>query len=406
VKFPRKGRVMLLLMVSSGMYLGRMAGQNKEKLEPPPDTMRVCKANFCETLTWAKDHYDAVPDGSSRPTDRYTIDHWANIISMNVIGKDSDGREMTASLMGTLAADHVEAGRVYITGYEPGSFTATWKPGSASGSVAAYLKAKAEAGAKADERRALQRPHRVNNILIPPGASDAFASLPDDVRAILLPEHPLSSSDAMRPCDNAKEDDKGSTGVYDPILALEIGRFALRRGEYLRGRCWLSQSAAIDYNSRAVVIYGVLNLMGWAVPKDPALAFRYFDGVFKTRDPWAIYFMEQAFLNGNGVTKNLAKAGEFDTYLMLHDDGVKLFKLIGADDLAVEWRVERAEAMGNASSRLVSTCTRGPHTNTRTGAITYQDNCTTDNVVDDEALQRKLDAIDQKYRDEGLIIEE
>lgn len=136
-------------------------------------------------------------------------------------------------------------------------------------------------------RMSAQDQRRINGILVPAGAADIFATYPDDVRAILLPEHPLSGRDAMLPCDVEKEwkvDGSGSD-VKDGVLSLEIGRYALRRGEFARGACWIAHSAFMDHeNPRAMVIMGILNLMGWYVPRNPERAFPFFDGEFQTHD--------------------------------------------------------------------------------------------------------------------------
>ena len=248
-------------------------------------------------------------------------------------------------------------------------------------------------GQQNDEQRSSYAPHRVNGILVPAGASDVFASYPDDVRAILLPEHALLPKDAMLPCDDTKEDDKG-TGVDDPIVALEIGRFALRRGEFARGHCWINHSAYLNGNSRAVILLGVIHLMGWLGPKDPALAFKYFDGGgFKQRDPWAIYFMEQAFMTGNGVPKNTAKAAEFDSYLMTHDDGQALFMMIGSDDAAVMRRYQEISALMDPPTKSVTHCYQVGPNSTVPGAPKNQ-RCEQVDEVDSNALQRQLNQID------------
>lgn len=230
----------------------------------------------------------------------------------------------------------------------------------------------------AEERRvAVSQPHRVNGILVPAGAADIFATYPDDVRAILLPEHDLAWKDAMLPCDVEKEwkVDGSGTDIKDGVLSLEIGRFALRRGEFARGACWINHSATVDYqNPRAMVIMGILHMMGWYVPKDPQHAFRFFDGEFQTHDAWALYFVEQCYINGTGVAKNIPRAGQIDSYLMTHDDGQAVFKKIGADDENVQYRAAQLKGlMTDQHETAKETCKMVPVA----GTGTVRQECTT-----------------------------
>lgn len=409
MKYPRWGRVLPLLLMCSCVYAGRMAGENKGD-QTPPKNMQVCIQATCEEAVWAGDHYEGHQNGAL--TIRYWIKSWqADKVELSMkSAKAADGvYPVEGTMTGTIAADGVSVkGGTFnwrIGNSQSGTmmFSLAWINPSASAKVGGNAgqpqpsrRAPSNSG---DESRTFgSGAHRVNGILVPAGASDVFASFPDDVRAILLSDYALSSADAMRPCDDAKEDDKNNTGVYDPVLSLEIGKFALRRGEYLRGRCWINHSAVLNANPRAVVLLGVMFEMGWTFPKDPARAFQYFDGGgFKQRDPWAIYFMEQAFRTGNGVPKNPGKAAEFDSYLMTHDDGQALYAMIGADDAAVVWRAARMKAIADAPTKPSSTCSNQPTTNTQTGAIVYKNVCNTTYGTDQDALQRELDEIDRKY---------
>ena len=242
-----------------------------------------------------------------------------------------------------------------------------------SSSAVAFLRA-AEAKEVADAK---DQRRRVNGILVPAGAADIFASYPDDVRAILLPEHALSLKDAMLPCDVEKEwkQDGSGSDIKDGVLSLEIGRYALRRGEFARGACWINHSAYEDHeNPRAMVILGILHLMGWYVPKDPQHAFRFFDGEFQTHDAWALYFVEQCYINGTGVAKNIPRAGQIDSYLMTHDDGQAVFRMIGADDENVQDRAARLKGLMTAEHETPKeTCKMVPVA----GTGTVRQECTT-----------------------------
>jgi len=419
VQCPRWGRGMLLLLLSSCVFPGRMAGQTGPRNIDPPEKFRFCVRGAdggkesCETDSWVEDHY--IVEGSRDELDYVIITQWSGgkfvirrnyrfVMPGNVSTRGMDPNTwMECSGQIAASGDRTEHG--VISGpMNEGTCSLTWDPRSSSRAIAKSVVERQETAAlwaKENERIRMAfagaPAHRVNGILVPAGASDVFASYPDDVRAILLPEHPLTL-DPTRPCDDSKEDDTG-TGVTDPVAALEIGRFALRRGEYKRGHCWINHSAYLDKNPRAMTLLGVIHLMDWG-SKDPQKAFRYFDGEFQTHDLWALYFVEQCYKNGVGVEKNVMRASQIDTALMMRDDGQQLFLMIGMDDAAVAWREKRAAAILDAPTTPKSTCTRGPVTNPRTGAITYQETCNTTYETDQEALQRQLDRIDQQYQNQ------
>jgi hypothetical protein len=397
--------VTLFPSLSSCLLAPRMFAQDAPA---PPQKMRFCsiapdakRTTVCETLTWAQDHYDGVVDGSSEAVDRLRIKQWSKgSVTLSVSTDVGGGGEQTMFCSGRMApaGDRIEGGT--ISGpMNAGSCTLAWNAAASSPAIAAFV-ARHPYGEEAPESTVVRvdAGHRVNGIFVPTGATDIFASYPDDVRAILLPEHPLSLKDAMLPCDNEKESQVNGAGsdLKDGTLSLEIGRYALRRGEFERGHCWINHSASVDYqNPRAMVIMGVINLMGWARPKDPQLAFRYFDGEFQTHDAWALYFVEQCYINGTGVAKNIPRAGQIDAYLMTHDDGQAIFKMIGADDEAVQYRAARLKAlMTDHSETAEETCKMVPVA----GTGTVRQECTTSPVSDDgKAQQNDLDAIDKKY---------
>jgi hypothetical protein len=386
---------------------GLPMGMSPQVAPGPPQKLRFCAigeddkhTTVCENLTWARDHYDGVVDGTTQVAEKFTITKWDRVVMLDSTPMSPDGKEMHNRLLGTIAetGDRIDNGALFGNGFEAGTFSATWKAGSVSSSAVAFLRA-AEAKEAADAK---DQRRRINGIVVPAGAADIFATYPDDVRAILLPEHELSWQDAVRPCDAEKEDKVNGAGtdIKDGVLSLEIGRFALRRGEFARGFCWINHSAYLTQgNPRPMVILGILNLMGWYFPKNPQRAFHYFDGEFQTHDAWALYFVEQCYINGTGVAKNIPRAGQIDSYLMTHDDGQAVFKMIGADDENVQYRAERLKAlMTDHSETAKETCKTVPVA----GTGTVRQECTTSPISDDgKALQRDLDAIDKKHPDQS-----
>jgi len=398
--------VTIVPLLSSCMLMPRMSAQHASA---PPQKMRFCaiatdskRATVCETLTWARDHYDGVVDGYSAVSDVYSIKQWSNGYVILAASPDSGDVKQTMFCSGRIASsgNRIEDGTIYGE-TNAGTCTLAWNPASASPAIAAFA-SQHPYGEEAPQVVRVDAGHRVNGIFVPDGASDLFATYPDDVRAILLPEHPLSLKDAMRPCDAEKEfrQDGAGTDIKDGTLSLEIGRFALRRGEFARGACWMNHSATVDYqNPRAMVILGIINMMGWYVPKDPHRAFTFFDGEFQTHDAWALYFVEQCYINGTGVAKNIPRAGQIDSYLMTHDDGQAVYKMIGADDEGVQYRAARLKAlMTDHHETAKETCKMVPVA----GTGTVRQECTTSPVSDDgKALQNDLDAIDKKYSNQA-----
>jgi hypothetical protein len=96
--------------------------------------------------------------------------------------------------------------------------------------------------------------------------------------AVLQPEFPLSPELHELPCD--------SQGNVTGNEALEIGRYALRAGEFLRGRCWLERGARTK-NIRANEVPAISYLMGWGVKQNQAVGFLWILNLWKSsRDLW------------------------------------------------------------------------------------------------------------------------
>ena len=368
-------RLFLLCFLSALM----VSAQSGLRTVYPPEKLRFCASAIndngesCETDTWTGDHYAV--DGSKDELDSFAITQWSGgKVVMRRYFRMDDGTH--TSLMGTNinpqlwmdctariapSGDHTEAGTLKGPMNE-GTCRFTWDPRSSSREIANVVAVQIQAAAREAQIQAhikaiaaASPEHRVNGILVPAGASDVFASYPADIRAILRQENPLTE-DPMTPCDSSKEDDTG-TGVNDPVAALEIGKFALRRGENERGECWINHSGYLDKNPRAVVLIGVCFLMGWGLPQDAKRAFRYFDGEWaENHDAWAMYFAEQGYINGNGVAKNISRAGQIDGSLMMSDAGREIFSLIGSDDENWMRRAQNIREVMNPDTKTVTRC--------------------------------------------------
>ena len=342
------GRLFIFLLLLSRMAATAIHAQQDTAVPGLPQQMRIC-TGVCETLTWVGDHYDGVQDGETKPRDRFTVTQWGHVFSLDSKVRAEDGKDYDVSWTGVVApsGDRTESGHMQF-GFTNADFTATWKPGSASASAAAYLRRIAP----------IEGSHRSTthpNILLPAGAAEAYASYPDDVRAILMPGTTLTHEDAARPCDDAREDDRDNTGVYDAGLALEIGKFALRNGEFRRGRCWINHSAVLNQNPRAVVLLGILHLMGWTVPKDGDRACRNFSAEYRSGDPWAAYFLDRCYREGLGGRVNMTFAGQIETSALLSDDAQRMFNLIDSDDLEKR-RQKELDALARDPAIFYKTC--------------------------------------------------
>lgn len=343
------GRLLVFLLLLSRMPAPAIHAQQNTAVPGPPQQMRIC-TSLCETLTWAGDHYDGVPDGETKPRDHFTLRQWDSVFVLGSTLRAADGKDYDTSLVGTIAAsgDHTDAGVMQVD-FTHVDFTATWKPGSASTSAVAYLHRIAPLD---ESHRSKTHP----NILLPPGAAEVYASYPDDIRAILMPGIHLTQEDAALPCDDAKEDDRDNTGVINAGFALEIGKFAWRNGEYLRGRCWINHSAVLNQNPRAVVLLGLMHLMGWTVPKDGDRACHNFSAEYRSGDPWAAYFLDRCYREGLGGRVDMRYAGQIETSALLSDAAQRMFDLIDSDDIEKR-RQKELDALQSDPAIFYKTCT-------------------------------------------------
>jgi hypothetical protein len=193
------GRLLFFLLLLSRMDATAIHAQQDATISGPPQQMRICVAHLCETLTWAGDHYDGTPDGEKKPREQFVLKRWDGVFVLESTGRAEDGNDRDLDLTGAIASsgDHVDAG-LGTVGLKHFDFTATWKPGSASASAAAYLRRIAPID---DSHRSKTHP----NILLPPGAAEVYASWPDDIRAILMPggasPHARGCWAALRRCE-------------------------------------------------------------------------------------------------------------------------------------------------------------------------------------------------------------
>jgi hypothetical protein len=348
---------LLLPSCSSRMYLSAQTGA---RAVDPPTHLQVCpypdeSPQLCDPLEWVGDHY-AVHAYPGWKDHIYLLVEWSNG-NVTLAVPNFENKSHVAAFKGQIAAsgDHIINGTISGIGRKPQAFTSMWFPRFESADIAKYLAANkpdiAVEEAKSEIVDVAGGPsHRVNGINIPSGATDVFATYPADVRAILLPDYKIGKDDAMRPCDDSTEDDT-STGITDPLLALEIGKFALRRGEVSRGHCWINHSAYLNKNPRAITLLGVIHLMDWGT-KDPKKAYNYFSSQYEKHDVWALYFLEQCWLYAIGTDKDITRAAKIDAYLMTTD----IYSQIGSDDQNVVDRAANLQKMMNPNTKTVTNC--------------------------------------------------
>jgi TPR repeat protein len=208
-------------------------------------------------------------------------------------------------------------------------------------------------------------------------------------RPILQPSFELNRQDAMQPCDETKDEDRQD--VKNADLAVEIGKFALRRGEHGRGYCWINHGAFAG-SIRAQVLLGVIHLMGWRGPIDNRLAYRFFDGAYFKRDPWAAYFLDRCYREGIGTAVNNHFSLQIESSALLGDEAQRVLKSIGADDLEKQRQAELA-ALSSDSDIYYKICD-GAKTKQQNSMGEFQ-HCS--NEVNQKLLQEKTNEINDKY---------
>lgn len=334
-----------------------------------PKKMRLC-ATICETLTWSSDHYDGVPDGSSKVTEIFRLKGFGAMLIMvghpNGVDEDDDDETLSGSI--AASGDHLDAG-VLMHNYVNTKFTATWStaPDNFVTDIPAFHRSKT-------------RP----SILLPPGASEAYASWDDQTRAILMDgdsiseESTLQLNDATKPCG-------GADSVTDAHLALQIAKYAYRANEIERGNCWAARAAAL-HNVRAEVLIGLGWSTGWQGRVDLVRTCRTMQTVGE-RDGWAMHILKECYDNGSvpGFTKDDPEVGKVAQWLEANGGGVD--RIIGSDDIEARREAERQELIDHPPMTDIE------HSCTNPGVPCQQ----VERVVDQNELDRELDAINHRY---------
>ncbi len=372
-------------VVLCGVFLPVAPGQ--EDLAPPK-TARFCniEAKECDTLTWAGEYYEGRKDGETKVSARFWIKRWEKD-AVEMEGKTAyavqNGFPLEAFFHAKIAPDgaSLQGGtyewRVGYGSSGTGTFTLTWNK-TASNAMSDMGAAQFQA-----PRHSKTNP----NILLPPGAADVYASYPDVVRAILLPESPLLQTDAQREC-------RDSAGT-DAATALEIARYAYRKGDMKRGDCWLL--SAMGFGSvRAKVIDATTFLYGWqGTTKDQPRGFGILKGNLGTRDPWDIWLLTQCYIDGTGTPKDAHQAAILTSYTLTHDDVYNVSQMVGADDAQLVAEFQRLSVFMSPPTTSKTDCHMEP-ANDGSGAMKKR--CTTSSVVDEKAMQRQLDNVNQNYQ--------
>jgi hypothetical protein len=357
--------------------------QTDQTFDGPPSVMRICANNSCDILTWTDDHYEGRADGATTITARFWITNWgADLVLFT--GKTAKAVDGIFPLEETFTGKISPGGgsiincqlyiRIGYSGWRRQAliYTVTWDKRLSNEAKVSDISVYRTA------RRSATHP----NILLPPGASEEFASYPDYMRGILQHDNPLSPARAKLPCNTTVE--------VSAVEALEIGKFAYRVADFSRGHCWVKRSADMG-NVRAKVLLGASALMGWGTPKDGDAAFHYFVGADGHQDVWNVYFLEKCNEEGIGTPVNKQKAAQLDAWLMMRSGGQNLFLAIGADDIEKVKIYKRGLLLMNPPMKSGATiCDSTP-----SRMSPAPPSCHTDKVVDQEELDEELSAIDE-----------
>jgi hypothetical protein len=354
----------------------------------PPKTARFCNidAKECDTLTWAGEYYESRKDGDPKIIARFWIKRWEKD-AVELEGKTAfavaNGFPLEAFFHGKIAADgaSIQGGtyewRVGYGSSGSGTWTMSWSK-AASNSMGEFA-----AGQFQAPRHSKTNP----DILLPPGAAEVYATYPQEVRAILLPENAITPADAKRACHDA--------AVTQAAMSLEIARYAYRTGDMKRGDCWL-QTAMDQGSVRAKVIYAQTFLFGWqGTPKDPAKGFGILKANLGTHDPWDVWQLTQCYIDGVGTPKDAHQAAILTSYTLTHQDVFDVSQMVGADDEQLVHEFQRLSVMMNPPTTTKSNCVNEPVP----GTNQMKQRCTTMTVVDDKAMQRQLGNVDQNYQE-------
>jgi hypothetical protein len=351
----------------------------------PPKTARFCnvEAKACNTLTWAGEYYEGRNEGDAKVVSRFWITEWGRDgVEMN--GKTAyavqNGFPLEAFFHGKIAPDGVslQGGtfewRVGYGSSGAGTFTFTWSKAASNRMTDLAV------GQFQSARHSQTNP----NILLPPGAAEEYASYPDVVRAILLPETGITPGDAKRACNDPF--------VNNPATALEVARYAYRQSDRKRGDCWLQTSMKLG-SMRAKVVYATTFLYGWqGTPKDEPKGFGILKANVETKDPWDIWLLTQCYIDGTGTPKDPQQAAILTAYTLKHDDAYQVSQLVGADDEELVANFQKMSVMMNPPTTTKTQCQMVPVPG---GNGEVRQSCRTSSTVDEKALEEKLDNVDR-----------
>jgi hypothetical protein len=362
LKFPPS----LLLAAAILLCPNSISAQSSAEI---PAMMLQCEPDSCGT--WSFQGKQGVGKWLTGPVANLTVERFdAGGISIRREDTSGPGKGIKGLYTGVRNGDRIE-GRftwVWPGGLYP-SGTVDWyatimTPGTLDTAPPRVVLSTAGSGTG--------NPHHIE---IPAEAAKAFASFPDDVRAVLQPEAGLTSEQARLPCKSAAK--------VTADEALEIGKFAYRAADFTRGYCWIDRSNGMG-NVHAIVLLGVSAMMGWGRAKDPAAAYNYFKQSNSKNDRWGDYFLQQAYEKGIGtpVDKNLAN--RLNTRLLISPDGQDIFMAIGADDVEKVRQYKKDMALLHPPMKGRTICRAG-----------HSNECSTEMVVDQQALDKQLNQIDE-----------
>jgi hypothetical protein len=219
--------------------------------------------------------------------------------------------------------DRLRDGRIFAAHMAVENFRATW--GSAH---------------SAPDLPPAHRSKTHPNPLLPPGASEKYASYDDHVRAELMAQTSSGpdSYDAKRPC-------KDVSLITDPEVAVHISTFAYRADEIERGNCWAARAAEL-HSPDGEMLIGLGWFMGWHGKTDTVRGCKAMETV-GTRNAWAMIVLRDCYHSSTepGFPKDAAK--EEKTSQWLEANAGHALDQIGYDDLEVKRQQERAKLVAH-----------------------------------------------------------
>jgi len=381
VKLSRWGRVALLLLFLLVACSPFLFSQSDEPA--PPQKARLCDDTGCYDFTWNGDHYDAFMQGRPGLFARFWIQAWTR--------DDVEFSGRTAfAVNGAFPAEGFYHGKISPQGNSIVGGTVDWRIGFSASGTKAYTLTWTNSASNAIEAGDVAqfqppRHSKTNpNILLPPGAAEVYASYPDIVRAILLPEYALTPKDAKRPCNDPY--------VLDANTSLEIARFAYRAGDMKRGDCWLKLAVILN-STRARVIWATTFLYGWqGTPKDEVKGFGMLKMFLETKDPWDIWILGQCYTDGIGTPKDAHEAVNLTNYAVTHDDVYQVSMMIGADDAEHVREFQRMQVLMNPPTK--ESCHPAS-----AGEVANKGNlhCGSYGEIDQDRLRQELNTVDANY---------